>query len=260
MNEWKLFNDSVCVKPETEEISVPPDSGMQGEAMPYKLVSDSNVMLAIVSGLLLIVIALQNEKKGIIRILRNCFSTSSERTNIFDDSYNSTSNIPTVLLCGVSCIMGGLLIYHYYSYSDPDFFFKTKHTVMLGIYIGVLISYLIIKWFIYSFINWVFFEKEKNKLWIEDVFNIIAALGLILFPTVLYIVFLDSEFHFSAKIILIIIFISKILLFYKCFRYFFSGFHGVLHLILYFCTLEIIPDLFLWKGIELINSILILKI
>ena len=260
MNEWRLFNDSVCVKPENEEISVPSDSGMQGEAMPYKLVSDNNVMFAIVSGLLLIVIALQNEKKGIIRILRNCFSTSSERTNIFDDSYNSSSNIPTVLLCGVSCIMGGLLIYHYYSYSDPDFFFNAKHLAMLGIYTGVLISYLIIKWIIYSFVNWIFFDKEKNKLWIEDVFNLIAALGLTLFPTVLYIVFLDSEFHFSSKIILIIIFISKILLFYKCFRYFFRGFHGVLHLILYFCTLEIIPDLFLWKGIELINSILILKI
>lgn len=260
MNEWKLFNDSVCVKPETEQIYIPADRGMQGEVMPYKLVSDSNVMLAIVLGLILIVIALQNEKKGIVRILRNCLTTSSDRANIFDDNYNSTSNIPTVLLCGVSGIMGGLLIYHYYSYSEPDFFFNAKHLAMLGIYVGVLISYLIIKWIIYSFVNWIFFDKEKNKLWIEDVFNLIAALGLILFPTALYIVFLDSEFHFSAKIILIIIFISKILLFYKCFRYFFSGFHGVLHLILYFCTLEIIPDLFLWKGIELINSILILKI
>ena len=47
MNEWRLFNDSVCVKPENEEISVPSDSGMQGEAMPYKLVSDNNVMFAI---------------------------------------------------------------------------------------------------------------------------------------------------------------------------------------------------------------------
>ena len=63
MNEWKLFNDSVCVRPETEQIYIPADRGMQGEAMPYKLVSDSNVMLAIVLGLILIVIALQNEKK-----------------------------------------------------------------------------------------------------------------------------------------------------------------------------------------------------
>ncbi|WP_291564903.1 DUF4271 domain-containing protein [Bacteroides sp.] len=260
MNEWTIFNDSLCVRPLNEQTLLPADTGMQGEAMPYKLVSDSNVMTAIILGLLLIVIALQNEKKGIIRIFRNCLSTSSDRTNLFDDSYSSTSNIPTILLCCASVVMGGLLTYHYYSYSNPDFFFSTNHTAMLCIYAGVFTAYLISKWIIYSFINWIFFDKEKNKLWIEGVFNIIAAMGLILFPTVLYIIFLDSEFHFSGKIILTIIFISKILLFYKCFRYFFRNFHGVLHLILYFCTLEIIPDLFLWKGIELINSILILKI
>lgn len=260
MNEWTIFNDSLCVRPMNEQTLIPAETGMQGEPMPYKLVSDSNVMTAIILGLLLIIIALQNEKKGIIRIFRNCFSTSSDRANLFDDNYSSTSNIPTILLCSAAVVMGGLLMYHYYSYSSPDFFFRTNHTAMLCIYVGVFTAYLIIKWIIYSFINWIFFDKDKSKLWIEDFFNIIAALGFTLFPTALYIIFLDSEYHISAKIILIIIFISKILLFYKCFRYFFSSFYGVLHLILYFCTLEIIPDLFLWKGIELINSILILKI
>ncbi|WP_300790877.1 DUF4271 domain-containing protein [uncultured Bacteroides sp.] len=259
MNEWTLTNDSLCVKPATGQTIIPEDNGMQGEKMPYKLVSDSNVMAALMLGFLLIVIAMQNEKKGVIRIFRKCISTSSDRANLFDDNYNSTSNITTVLLCCVSGVMGGLLIYHYYSYSNPDFFFSANHPAMMGIYAGALIIFLILKWIMYSFINWIFFDKEKNRQWIENVFNIIAALGFTLFPTALYIVFLDSEFHFSAKIILIIISISKILLFYKCFRYFFRGFHGVLHLILYFCTLEIIPDLFLWKGIELINSILILK-
>lgn len=51
----------------------------------------------------------------------------------------------------------------------------------------------------------------------------------------------------------------KILLFYKCIRNFFNHFHGILHLILYFCTLEIIPLLFLWKGLIYINNIFILK-
>lgn len=259
MNEWKLFNDSVCVKPDTEQISMPADNGMQGEAMPYKLVSDSNVMTAIMLGFLLIVIALQNEKNGVIRIFRNCISASSDRTNLFDENYSTTSNIPTILLCGVAGVMGGMLIYHYFSYSNPDFFLKVNHTLMMTVYVGLLLAYLIAKWIMYSFIDWIFFDKEKSKLWIGNVFNIIAALGFTLFPTALYIVFLDSEFHLSAKIILIIIFISKILLFYKCFRYFFCSFYGALHLILYFCTLEIIPDLILWKGIELINSILILK-
>lgn len=259
MNDWKLFNDSLCIKPVGEAITAPVCKGMQGEPMPYKLVSDGNVMMAIMLGFLLVVIALQNEKNGIKRILKNCLSISSDRASLFDDNYSSTSNIPTVLLCIVSSIMGGLLLYHYFSYSEPDFFFSANHTAMIGIYVGILLAYLMTKWIVYTFVDWIFFDKEKNKLWIESVFNIVAALGLILFPTALYIVFLDSEFHFSSKIILIIIFISKILLFYKCSRYFFHKFYGALHLILYFCTLEIIPDLFLWKGIELINSILILK-
>lgn len=260
MNEWKLFNDSLCIRPVDEATTAPICNGMQGEPMPYKLVSDGNVMTAIMLGFLLVVIALQNEKNGIKRILKNCLSVSSDRASLFDETYNSTSNILTVLLCIVSSIMGGLLLYHYFSYSEPDFFFKANHPAMISIYVGILLVYLIVKWIVYTFVDWIFFDKEKNKLWIEGVFNIIAAIGLILFPTALYIIFLDSEFHFSGKIILTIIFISKILLFYKCFRYFFRNFHGVLHLILYFCTLEIIPDLFLWKGIELINSILILKI
>lgn len=101
MNEWKLFNDSVCVKPETEEISVPPDSGMQGEAMPYKLVSDSNVMLAIVSGLLLIVIALQNEKKELSEYYATAFPLH-QKGPIY--STTATTPHPTFLLyCCVVC-------------------------------------------------------------------------------------------------------------------------------------------------------------
>ncbi len=46
---------------------------------------------------------------------------------------------------------------------------------------------------------------------------------------------------------------------YKCIRNFFPHIHGSFHLILYFCALEIVPDLFLWKGIGFINNVLILK-
>ncbi len=59
------------------------------------------------------------------------------------------------------------------------------------------------------------------------------------------------------KFIKYIIVISKILLLYKCVRRFFNCFHGVLHLIVYFCALEMMPDLFLWKGIGLINRIIL---
>ncbi|MBP3663762.1 MAG: DUF4271 domain-containing protein, partial [Tyzzerella sp.] len=49
-------------------------------------------------------------------------------------------------------------------------------------------------------------------------------------------------------------------LFWKCFCNFFEKFYGALHLILYFCALEIMPDLILWKGIEMMNNNLILNL
>ena len=56
------------------------------------------------------------------------------------------------------------------------------------------------------------------------------------------------------------IILAKILLFWKCFNNFFNKIHGFFHLILYFCALEILPDLILWKGIMISCNKLILNI
>jgi hypothetical protein len=56
-----------------------------------------------------------------------------------------------------------------------------------------------------------------------------------------------------------IIIITKILFFYKSVSNFFKTFRGSMHLILYLCALEIIPDFVAWKGVIFANDILILK-
>ena len=83
--------------------------------------------------------------------------------------------------------------------------------------------------------------------------------GVLLFPVVLLIVYFDLKPDIAKTLVVIILCFAKILLFYKCIKNFFNHFHGCLHLILYFCTLEIIPDLLLWKGINYISHILILN-
>lgn len=90
-------------------------------------------------------------------------------------------------------------------------------------------------------------------------FDILVGAGFLLFPLVLLAVYFDLNANTAKILIFIILGFTKIMLFYKCIRNFFNHFHGILHLILYFCTLEIIPLLFLWKGLIYINNILILK-
>ena len=111
------------------------------------------------------------------------------------------------------------------------------------------------KFLLYNFVNWVFFNREKSALWRQSYWGLIAASGVVLFPAMLYAVFLDSEIQISDYLLLMILVIFKILLFYKLIGNFFAHFYGVSHLILYFCALEIIPDLLLWKGVEIFNNV-----
>ena len=242
------------------ECKVYTEKGIPGEPLPYKLQSDNNVIIALSFCFVLIIIALQNESKSLWSMLKSCID-KKERKHINTNNYsNSISGLPSVLLCSVFGILAGISVYHYFSYSNIDFFNSVDHTLILCLYTVTFIVFILCKLILYSFINWIFFNKENNRLWKEDFMRIISCLSIILFPAIIYIVFLDTEFHYSAILIITLILISKILLFYKCFMYFFRNFYGFIHLILYFCALEIVPDLFLWKGIELINCILILKL
>lgn len=90
-------------------------------------------------------------------------------------------------------------------------------------------------------------------------FDILVGAGFLLFPLVLLAVYFDLNANTAKILIFIILGFTKIMLFYKCIRNFFPHIHGSFHLILYFCALEIVPDLFLWKGIGFINNVLILK-
>lgn len=268
-NQWTVYNDTVfkdtlysekdtlcSLRDSIPEQTMVENEGMQGEPIPYQLYSDGNIISTLAIGFLLIVVAIQNENKSIWKIFKNCIITPG-RSNLFDNNNNQTYILPTLLLTITTAVMCGLLTYHYHSYTSTEFFSTVFRPAIMGTYIGTFLMFIIAKWITYTIVDWIFFEKEKRKLWHKAFFNVISSMGIVLFAAAVYIVFLDSEFHISSVIILIIIVLSKILLFYNCLKYFFSKFHGALHLILYFCTLEIIPDLVLWKSVGLVNSILI---
>ena len=90
--------------------------------------------------------------------------------------------------------------------------------------------------------------------------NLHIWLGILLLPVLLITVYFDISSRTALFLIGILLVFAKILLFWKCFSNFFEKFYGAFHLILYFCALEILPDLILWKGMEIISNILTLKL
>ena len=85
-------------------------------------------------------------------------------------------------------------------------------------------------------------------------FFIFSMLGVLLFPWVLLEVYFGMALQKTMIIAMIVIFLVKMLTFYKCFDIFFKGTGVFLQIILYFCALEIIPLLSLGATMVMIGN------
>ena len=233
----------------TQEVAVV--TGMKGEPLPYKIESDEAIVGALALCFVFILIALQRGSKSVILYLKEAV-TLRKRSNSFEEKV-SVSSLSSAALSISTVLSSGICLYRHYALSD--FQTSVSHVLILTIYSLAFALLIEGKYLLYNFVNWVFFNREKSDLWRQNYWGLIAASGVVLFPSVLYTVFLDSTIQISDYLLLMILLIFKILLFYKLIGNFFAHFYGILHLILYFCALEIIPDLFLWKGVEIFNNV-----
>ena len=163
----------------------------------------------------------------------------------------------TLLLTFHSCLMLAFVACLLFV---PFLSLKSSPALWLG---GLVLCFLFsffAKWIIYAFVNRIFFQKDRVLSWEVTFVNIFVCLGLLLFPLVLLMVFSDVSSQILVFLVIGILCLAKIVLFWKCFSIFFEKLYGCFHLILYFCALEILPDLILWKGMVFANNNLIINI
>ena len=221
-----------------------------GELTPYLLRSNEWVV-AILLCCFITTCYIFSQEKGIIVLRIRKFFISHEYRNTTPD--NTSHNIILICQC---CLLIGILITYYHT-KNPTLIQQNESPLgLVGKFTMYAIAYCLCKWIIYSFINWIFFNKRESKAWIGSFFLIISTFGALLYPITLLIVFLDLSEVYCRFFIIATLLFSYLLLLYKAFCIFFRGLHGLFYLFLYFCTLEILPALIIWKGIDSANSIL----
>lgn len=253
VHEQELLLDSALAR----SMQTASGAGMRGEPLPYQFRSEWSVTCLLLLCFLLFSYALKNGRKYIFQHLKSLFQ-HKERNSLFDDTSGS-SNGAVIILPLLSCIFYGLFFYCYSVEKFPALLYVTPHEAMIGIYILIAFFYLLLKWGSYTFVNWIFFEKEGSRVWIQAYFDTLSGQCFLLFPVILLIIYYNLWFHIGSIFILFILIFAKILLYYKGFLNFFSQSYGFLHFILYFCALEMVPLLLLAKGILYINQIVILN-
>ena len=233
------------------------DSGFEGTPISYSPRTDDAIALTLLACFFLSSIALARGKKFLSQQVKD-FVLHRERTSIFDSSTAADVRYLLVLVLQ-TCVLSGITFLNYFHDTCPALMDHVSSLLLLGIYVGFCLAYFLLKWLLYMFLGWTFFDKNKTNIWLESYSTLIYYAGFALFPFVLFLVYFDLSLTNLLIIGTIILIFAKILMFYKWIKLFFHQFGALFLLILYFCALEILPCLLLYQGMIQINNILLIK-
>lgn len=233
------------------------DSGFEGTPISYSPRTDDAIALTLLACFFLSSIALARGKKFLSQQVKD-FVLHRERTSIFDSSTAADVRYLLVLVLQ-TCVLSGITFLNYFHDTCPALMDHVSSLLLLGIYVGFCLAYFLLKWLLYMFLGWTFFDKNKTNIWLESYSALIYYVGFALFPFVLFLVYFDLSLTNLVIIGSIILIFTKILMFYKWIKLFFHQFSGLFLLILYFYALEIVPCLLLYQGMIQMNNILLIK-
>ena len=233
------------------------DSGFEGTPISYSPRTDDAIALTLLACFFLSSIALARGKKFLSQQVKD-FVLHRERTSIFDSSTAADVRYLLVLVLQ-TCVLSGITFLNYFHDTCPALMDHVSSLLLLGIYVGFCLAYFLLKWLLYMFLGWTFFDKNKTNIWLESYSALIYYVGFALFPFVLFLVYFDLSLTNLVIIGSIILIFTKILMFYKWIKLFFHQFSGLFLLILYFCALEMLPCLLLYQGMIQMNNILLIK-
>lgn len=233
------------------------DSGFEGTPISYSPRTDDAIALTLLACFFLSSIALARGKKFLSQQVKD-FVLHRERTSIFDSSTAADVRYLLVLVLQ-TCVLSGITFLNYFHDTCPALMDHVSSLLLLGIYVGFCLAYFLLKWLLYMFLGWTFFDKNRTNVWLESYSALIYYVGFALFPFVLFLVYFDLSLTNLVIIGSIILIFTKILMFYKWIKLFFHQFSGLFLLILYFCALEIVPCLLLYQGMIQMNNILLIK-
>ena len=221
--------------------------GVAGDPVPYSVHNDNIITSLLLLCFVLAVIAFANARGFLERQAKRFFyQPHGDTTEILETSNELRFQGFLVLL---TSILISLLFYFYTFNHFSDTFTLSSQYYLIAIYSAITVGYFLVKALLYTLVNITFFGGKKNGQWLKSLLFITSLEGVLLFPAVILQTYfglagLNVEIYF-----IIVLIIVKLLTIYKCYTIFFKQNVVRLQIILYLCTLEIIPLLAFWGAL-----------
>ncbi|MCF0198992.1 MAG: DUF4271 domain-containing protein [Bacteroidaceae bacterium] len=232
--------------------------GRTADPLPYTLRRDDWVTGALLLCLLILVYVIRKTWNQTKLHAKQFFYPPKLRTGPQAEQTSFEANAVYFMLFQLS-LLGGLLVFAHSQTTLHLFLGQVSPYYLLGIYVGSFGLYFLVKRVLVGLVNWVFFEKTKQKLYDEACSFLVSVESVLAFPVVLAFVYFDLPFFQVALVLGILLIFAKILLLFKCYSILFGKSYCIFHLFAYLCTLEILPLIALWKALLFVTDYLIIK-
>ena len=140
-----------------------------------------------------------------------------------------------------TCLLFSIVFFLLTKTNVSNSFILNSDYFLIVLFLGVLIGYVLLKRFLYTVVNNVFFNSKGNGHFLRSLQLLMAAQGVLLYPVVFVLVYFGLPLHLVLYYCAFVVVLGKIGAFYKSYVIFFRQKGGFLQIILYFCALEIVP-------------------
>ena len=223
---------------------------IDGTPIPYRFGADTLITSTLIISAFISIWAIAKMWNYLARTFNDFFYDVRQHGNIQTAIGDEDSDNSIWILAVHSSLLLAMLYACYVQRMQPNIF--NEKLPYLTIFIAMLLcmAFYVIRQLAYAFINNVFFEKWQGAKWNKTITFTTFIEALIVLTLLLLYVFFDMPFKAISITFILLLALSRIVLLYKSYSTFFTYKGGYIHLILYFCTLEITPLLFLWKMLQ----------
>ncbi|MDR3706286.1 MAG: DUF4271 domain-containing protein [Paludibacteraceae bacterium] len=223
-------------------------SGFVGTPLPQNVASETLTPILLLIIFLLYGYVFTRGRKMMLETIKDFFYLK-ERSSIFIDSSLRQNQLSFHFI--FILVFSGALFLHVLLYKQACFLSFQNKIIYLGLFALLIMVFLAVKYFVFNVLSYIFFRNNnKASIFIRGYFTILFGLGLGLFPLSVGLIYTPPSFHLYFIIGgLILCIISFLLIFYKTSQIFLNKISSFFYIILYLCTLEILPIIIVLKAL-----------
>lgn len=204
---------------------------------------DSGVMTLVLAVFLFIIVNVRHYSTYLKSFHNNLFSTR-EQENAFDEK-NTISELRVQLsLIILTCLCEGIFIYAFLASSG--YAITPFHGI--GILSAVAGIYYVWQLMAYYIVGNTFTSTKRASMWVKGFNASQSLLGILLTIPAMVALFNPHLWHLLCIIAATLYVLARLIFIIKGFRIFYDNSLGLIYFILYLCSLEIIPLIWLYKA------------